>query len=80
MARMINQRTLWVNPKCIYKLGDNTTFKKSKQEISVGSLLIAPNVSIVMGMCAHSWLPHFHAQFALETYSLHKDGDSANEL
>ena len=31
-------------------------------------------------VCAHSWLPHFHAQFMHETFSLHKDGSSANKL
>ena len=34
----------------IYKLGDNNTFTKGKQEFSVWFLLISPNVSTVMGM------------------------------
>ena len=53
----------------------HNTFKKNKQEYSVLSLLISPNVSTVSG---HALT--VSASFPCAIYSLHKDGSSANEL
>ena len=59
----------------VYKL-----FPKSEFRFYLGGMtLISPNVSTVMGMRSQL-AASFPCEFMLETYSLCKDGGSANEL